>query len=181
MNDEVFNSYVDKRKIEIYKEERLVLAAYKMGGGYTIPSLGFLVLLDEESEKKMILLNQRNGYKHYDYEQYLIDLEVFDGIIKLEKIKSHEKIIDKYLFYIHYDSYRNKSSSDVLNRNVFENDNSSIYEIKVWHQPRGLVDYIFTIKENKLVNIQSAFTGKRGDEIIDTFHDHRGKITKQEF
>lgn len=175
LDDEDFESFVNTKELVNYEKENMVLAAYFMDG-YVVPSSMFLVLLDNETNEKKILLNQRYGYKYYNYEQYLIDLDVFNKILGLEGETSHNNIIDKYLKYIHYDPYREKGFSKILNKDMTKYENYSIYEIKVWHQPRGIVNYFFTIRENQLIEVRSEFFGKRGDEIVDVYHDHRGKI-----
>lgn len=178
LDDEVFESFVNKKELVDYEKEGLVLVAYLMDG-FVVPSSMFLVLLDKETKKKMILLNQRYGYEYYNYEQYLIDLDVFNKILGLEGETSHSNIIDKYLKYIHYDPYREKGFSKVLDKNITERENYSIYEVKVWHQPRGIVNYFFTVRGNQLTEVRSEFLGKRGDEIIDIYHDHRGKVDQK--
>ncbi|MFU8862094.1 MAG: hypothetical protein ACNA8K_16935 [Cyclonatronaceae bacterium] len=169
LSDEKFDLYIAKFEVIGSDSAGYKLNAYNHEFYGTPP---FLTVTVDSGRNEYLLLDQREGYKYIDYEQYLIDVDVFNVLLELIGVTSDIKIINTFLSYIHYAPNWDKSLSEVLQEIAIRKNSVSIYHYSVWHEPRGLVDYCFTIKENKLLKVNSVYLGLRGDEPY-PLHDGR--------
>lgn len=175
-DDRLFDENIDRQMLVSADTSDYDLVSYQIES-FNLPP--FFMFKNKNSPEEQLFLNQRSGYLYYDYEEKLIDLEVFNRIVSYENLEDRTHIAELFLHYIHYWPYSNESNSNILHKEILtREDEEWTYYYQVYHDYRGLVDYCFYLNPTKLKKVESIYLGYSDEYPQDVIRmdDHRPKV-----